>query len=95
MKYLKVKNKKLIALFFNNELKKLQYKFIFTNTSLPFYIRQDAFKKLKNMNTIGIKYRCYITNNSRSVYNYFKLSRIKLRLLISNNFVNGLKKYNK
>ena len=97
MRYLKIKNKKLYKLFYNIELQKIQYKFIFNNTLLPFFIRQQAFNKLSNMNFsyVTIKNRCYVTNKNRSVFNYFKLSRIKLRLLASNNYINGIKKYNK
>jgi ribosomal protein S14 len=96
MKYLLIKNKKLYKLFYKFELKKLQYKSLFFNTKLPFYIRQQAFFHLtkisNNSSYIAIKQRCFITNNSRSVLNHFKLSRIKLRLLISNNYINGVKK---
>jgi len=97
MKYLIIKNKKLYKLFFKFELKRLQYKSIFFNISVPDYIRQKAFENLNatpaNSSFVRIKQRCYVTNNSRSVLNHFKLSRIKLRLLISNNYVNGVKKY--
>ena len=96
MKYLLIKNKKLYKLFYKFELKKLQYKSLFFNIKLPFYIRQHAFSHLtkisNNSSYIAIKQRCFITNNSRSVLNHFKLSRIKLRLLISNNYINGVKK---
>jgi small subunit ribosomal protein S14 len=96
MKYLLIKNKKLYKLFYKFELKRLQYKSLFFNTKLPFYIRQRAFLLLtkmdKNSSYVAIKQRCFMTNNSRSVFNHFKLSRIKLRLLISNNYINGVKK---
>jgi small subunit ribosomal protein S14 len=99
MKYLLIKNKKLYKLFFKFELKRLQYKSIMLNARLPNYMRQRALtyinKLNKNSSYVNIKQRCFITNNSRSVLNHFKLSRIKLRLLISNNYVNGVKKFNK
>jgi ribosomal protein S14 len=97
MKYLKTKNKKLYRLFYSIESQKIQYKFIFNNTNLPPYIRQQAFNKLIETKSsyVSIKNRCYITNKNRSLFNYFKLSRIKLRLLASNNYINGIKKYNK
>ena len=97
MKYLVIKNKKLYKLFFKFELKRLQYKSVAYNVLLPNYIRQQGFALLSNINKLSsftiIKQRCFITNNSRSVSNHFKLSRIKLRLLISNSFINGVKKY--
>ncbi len=96
MRYLLIKNKKLYKLFYKFELKRLQYKSLFFNTKLPFYIRQKAFLLLtkinKNSSYVTIKQRCFLTNNNRSVLNYFKISRIKLRLLISNNYINGVKK---
>lgn len=98
MKYLLLKNKKLYKLFFKFELKRLQYKSLFTNRKLPNYIRQQALINLNKMNSsssfVAIKQRCFITNNSRSVLNHFKIARIKLRLLISNNYLNGVKKFN-
>jgi ribosomal protein S14 len=98
MKYLVIKNKKFYELFFKFELRRLQYKSVFYNTNVPNYIRQQAFEHLKNIghnsSYLKIKQRCFITNNGRSVFNHFKLSRIKLRLLISNNYINGVKKTN-
>ncbi len=99
MNYLIIKNKKLYKLFFKFELKRLQYKSVMLNVNLPNYIRQQAFmyinKMNKNSSYVCIKQRCLITNNGRSVLNHFKLSRIKLRLLISNNYINGVKKFNR
>jgi ribosomal protein S14 len=97
MNYLKIKNKKLYRLFYDFELERLQYKFIFSNIRLPYFIRQQAYVKLTNTKNsyVAIKNRCFITNKNRSLYNHFKLSRIKLRLLASNNYINGIKKYNK
>lgn len=96
MKYLIIKNKKIYRLFYKFELKRLQYKSIFYNRLLPLYIRQHAFnflKKLPNSSSYSaVRQRCFITNNSRSVLTHFKLSRIKLRMLISNNYINGVKK---
>ena len=96
MKYLLIKNKKLYKLFFKFELKRLQYKSVMLNTRLPNYIRQKAFMYInkldKNTSYVAIKQRCFLSNNGRSVLNHFKLSRIKLRLLISNNYINGVKK---
>lgn len=97
MRYLLIKNKKLYNLFYNLELKKLKYKFIFNNTYLPGFVRQYAlmsYNRIYKISCSSIKQRCFYTNNSRSVLNYFKISRIKLRLLVSNNYLNGIKKIN-
>lgn len=99
MRYLLIKNKKLYQLFFKFELKRLQYKSLFLNTKLPNYIRQNAFLQLsklnKNSSFVSIRQRCFLSNSSRSVSTHFKLARIKLRLLISTNYINGVKKMNR
>lgn len=91
-----LKNKRLYNLFFKEELKKLCYKSIFFNRNLPTYIRQKAYVSLKNNSSksfITKKRNCLITTSSRSITNHFKISRIKLRMLFSNNYINGIKKY--
>ena len=99
MRYLLIKNKKLHKLFYKFELKRLYYKSIVYNRKLPTFIRQNAIIILssinKNSSYTSIRQRCFITNKGRSVSNHFKLSRIKLRSLISNNFINGVKKFNR
>jgi ribosomal protein S14 len=97
MKYLIRKNKKLYKIFKDNEINRIYYKFVFYNTLLPDFLRQAAFNRLQETGISNnlIKQRCFITNKSRSVFNDFKISRIKLRSLISNNFINAVKKYNK
>jgi ribosomal protein S14 len=99
MRYITVKNKKLYKLFFKFELKRLQYKNIFCNTRIPDYIRQEAFDNLNKINSnssfTAIRQKCSSTDKTRSVSNHFKLSRIKLRLLISNDYINGVKKFSR
>lgn len=94
MRYLLVKNKKLYKLFYKMELKYLRLKYVALNCFLPFYIRQEAFLGItkKKISYVNIKQRCFVTNKSRSVYNYFKISRIKLRGLMSAGTINGTKK---
>ena len=96
MRYLLFKNRRLYNLFFQFEFKRLQLKFILLNQSLPGYIRQHAFNRLNALkpctSSVYLKNRCFITNKSRSVSNYFRISRIKLRSLISNNYLNGARK---
>jgi ribosomal protein S14 len=93
-----IKNKKIYKLFFKLELKRLQYKSLVYNLRIPKYIRQHSFLCLSKISSSSsytmIRQRCFISNNGRSVSNHFKLSRIKLRLLISNNYINGVKKLN-
>ena len=93
MRYLLIKNKKLYKNFFTKELNTLLYKNVIYNQSLPNYIRQFIHFNKKNTTSVcEIRQRCYFTNRSRSVISRYKLSRIKFRLLISKNNLNGFKK---
>lgn len=93
MRYLLIKNKKIYKEYFKNELDTLLYKNVIYNQNLPNYIRQFIhFSKKKMTSICKIRQRCYFSNKSRSVLNYHKLSRIKLRALISQNKLNGIKK---
>jgi small subunit ribosomal protein S14 len=97
MRYLLIKNKKIYKLIYSFELKRLQYKTIIFNENLPFYIRQHAVVNLNRLHNnknsfVNIHQRCFFTNRGRSVFNFFKISRIKLRCLLSNNYITGIKK---
>jgi small subunit ribosomal protein S14 len=95
MRYLYIKTKKLFRKFITTEIQKINYKNILTNRNLPNYIRQHAVEILQKMDreiNYTIRNRCYITNKSRSVNNLTKLSRIKLKTLISNGYMNSIKK---
>jgi ribosomal protein S14 len=93
MRYLYIKIKKSFKNFITEEINKINYKSILANRDLPKYIRQYAVESLQR---IKLKHtsrnRCYITNKSRSINNHTKLSRIKLKLLISNGHMNSIKK---
>lgn len=93
MRYLLIKNKNFYKEYFKKELYGLLHKHVIYNQNLPNYIRQFVYFS-KNTTITGnkIRQRCYFTNKSRSVLSYFKLSRIKLRLLISRNSLGGVKK---
>ena len=82
--------------FIADEIRKINYKNILANRNLPNYIRQQSVEILQKTNkevkNHTIRNRCYITNKSRSVNNYTKLSRIKLKTLISNGYMNSIKK---
>lgn len=93
MKYLIKKSKLNYLKYFKNEVQIVAFKLIGYNCKLPFFIRQYALTKLfKIKNTY--RQRCFLTFKARSISNQFKLSRIKLRYLISNNFISGIKKVN-
>jgi small subunit ribosomal protein S14 len=96
MRYLYIKTKKLFKKFITTEIQNINYKNILTNRNLPNYIRQHAIEILqktdREVKNYTIRNRCYITNKSRSVNNLTKLSRIKLKTLISNGYMNSIKK---
>lgn len=94
MRYQFYKTKKKLNLFLAYEKNRLLLKNVYSNTNIPNYIRQVAGFKLFKQGVDSVRNRCLITNKSRSVFSNFKLSRIKLRWLISNNYINGVKKTN-
>lgn len=85
-----------------NLLKKIEYKKIAIkalsnnlkiNTKLRWKIQQNFFKLPTKSSITRIKNLCIITGRSKSVYKKFKLSRIQLKLLITNGLLPGLSKY--
>ena len=62
MKYIYIKNKKMIQRVYKNEVKRLAYKSIFFNTSLNNSLRKKAFfmlMKLQKQSSISyLKPRC-------------------------------------
>lgn len=94
MIYQYYKSKKNLYIYSKNEKDVIFFKSIFLNTRLPKYIRHEAAMKYFHLKKISVKKRCFLTNKSRSIFNHFKLSRIKLRWLASNNYINAIKKTN-
>jgi ribosomal protein S14 len=94
MRYLYIKNKRLNNNYLRNEVTNIVHKNLTYNIKLPHYIRQNNLACFLNSKFVkhNVRNRCYITNKARSVNNYFKLSRIKLRSLISNSYINAIKK---
>jgi len=84
-------------LFKINEKKRLILKSITNNLQFEKKIRWTIQKKLlsfsNNSSMTRIKNRCILTGRSRSVYRFFKLSRIQLRKLASEGFLPGVSKY--
>ena len=66
------------------------------NRLLPKHIQWEARFKLaklpKNSSKTRIKNRCTLTGRSKSVYRYFKISRIAFRELASMGDIPGIKK---
>lgn len=81
-------------LFNTTEKQRLILKSITQNLNFPTHIRWKIQKKFhplsSNSSVTRIKNRCVITGRPRSVYRFFKLSRIQLRQLASNGSLPGL-----
>jgi small subunit ribosomal protein S14 len=92
------KNIKQRLLFKNFEKKRLIIKIISKNFNLKKIIRwkieQKWFNFEKNSSLTRIKNICILTGRSKSVYRFFKISRLQLRKLASNGFLPGIAKYN-
>ena len=83
--------------FKDNEKKRLILKAITQNLNIEKNIRwkiQRNFINIPNVSSLTrIKNRCILTGRSKSVYRFFKLSRIQLRKLASEGFLPGVSKY--
>lgn len=93
------KNIKQRILFKNFEKKRLVIKTILNNFNLKKIIRwkieQKWFNFNRNSSLTRIKNICILTGRSKSVYRFFKISRLQLRKLASTGFLPGIAKYNK
>jgi|APIni6443716594_1056825.scaffolds.fasta_scaffold12327_3 ribosomal protein S14 len=96
MKYLVRKDKKKRNFMYNRQLDNIIIKSILKNFDLPQTIRwnatvifsQWAKKYFKNV----IKNRCVYTNRGRSVFRFFKLSRLSFTFLLKNSNIANIKK---
>jgi len=90
------KDNKRRKLVLKNESKRLEYKCIISNLSLPKQVRYDYVYKLNNLNKnsskIRVKNRCILTGRGRSVYSFCKLSRLKFRELAAQGKLIGITK---
>lgn len=95
MKYLLYKDKTNRKLFLKLEKKKKCLKFLIKTNKMN-YLNQaylyDKINKLKIATLTKIKNRCALTNRSRGNLSKFRLSRIKLRNLLSLGLIPGYKK---
>ena len=78
--------------------KRLIIKIISNNFNLKKIIRwkieQKWFNFNRNSSLTRIKNICVLTGRSKSVYRFFKISRLQLRKLASTGFLPGISKYN-
>ena len=84
-------------LFKQEEKKRLILKTITQNLTFERGLRWKIQKKFNvfsnNSSITRIKNRCVLTGRSRSIYRFFKLSRIQLRRLASQGRLPGVVKY--
>lgn len=96
MKHLFIKDQNRRLYFAQNEKKRIILKFLLNDTTLPMEQRlllNEKLQKLnKKTNNTKINNRCSITYRGRSNISLFKLSRIRLRELVSLGLVPGYKK---
>ena len=82
------------ALVFKLEIKRLQYKILLNNASLPRDIRRyyrDKYNKLpRNSCSTRIRNRCILTARGNGVLGFCKLSRIRFRELASQGSILGV-----
>jgi len=80
------------------EFRKLKFKFIFYNCLLPLCVRQMAWEKFVLLSCkpsmTEIRSRCCISNRSRGVFKFVKVSRFQMKLLSHKNWLIGFRKYN-
>ena len=90
------RDKKKRNLHLKYETKRLEYKSILNDLSLPKQLRYNftvLLNKLpRNSSQVRIKNRCIITGRSHSVLRICKLSRIKFRELASQGLLMGITK---
>jgi small subunit ribosomal protein S14 len=96
MKYLFIKLQNIFYSIIKYELMRLKYKYIFYNTRLPYFLRQQAFFCLNelplNSSLMKLRNRCFLTNNSRATFKYFNMSRFPLKLKVYLGKITGVKK---
>lgn len=83
-------------LFSKYEELRLKYKSLMCDLNLPKDLRFQImvkFNKLpRNSSKVRIKNRCILTGRGHSIYRFCKLSRIKIRDLVSSGALMGIKK---
>lgn len=96
MKYLFIRYRKSLYKFIKYELLSLQYKYIFLNTLLPFFIRSKALYTLnlfnKNASIVKLKNICLYSYKFHSVFKFFHYGRFSTKMLFYDNKLPGIKK---
>jgi small subunit ribosomal protein S14 len=88
----KLKRKCYLTLFEKREKIKRKLKNREQNISVRYKDQIELNKLSKNSSKVRLSNRCLITGRTHSVLKSFRISRIKLRELISIGLINGTKK---
>jgi len=95
-KFLQSKNLKFRFNFVKLEKNILLYKIIFLDMNellnSIFYIYLSYSKYTKNIKYSNIRNICLYTGRTRGIFKKYKMSRIFLKILIENGFINGIQK---
>lgn len=79
-----------------HELRRLQYKALINDFSIPKKVRYQFIQKLnklpKNSSITRVRNRCILTGRGRSVFRFCKLSRIIIRQLAAQGQLAGIQK---
>ena len=96
MNNLTQKDKHRRILHRKQELKRLQYKSLIENRSLPAKMRVQYIQKLNRLprdgSMVRIRNRCILTGRARAVHKFCKLSRLCLRELAAQGKLAGISK---
>ena len=96
MKNIVRRDQKRRNLFYKNEEKRVQYKSLIKDFSIPGERKENFVYKLnkiaRNSSKVRIKNRCIYTGRGKAVYSFCRLSRIKFRELASIGYILGVSK---
>ena len=84
------------TLYGKYELQRLQLTALIRDSKVPNHIKSECQKNLnrlpRNSSLIRVRNRCVLTGRGRSVYRFCRLSRIKVRELASQGWIQGVQK---
>lgn len=91
-----IKDHKKRTLYGKYELQRLQLTALIRDSKVPNHIKSECQKDInrlpRNSSLIRVRNRCVLTGRGRSVYRFCRLSRIKVRELASQGWIQGVQK---
>lgn len=96
MTYLKVKANKILKVIIEWELERFLLKYLIKNLYFPIWVRQFALLSLTKLPLQSsfsyLHNRCYFSNQPRSILTFFKLNRVRFKMLLVRADLTGVKK---